>query len=122
MNAHSNVQTSTDSSRNTIAGVAPISSTHSHRCDHGGRSAKIMLNGRKLVADTFCDVYNLLEPWIDDHFWDFESFDPEPGSICLVGRKQAVENTAKLRDLCTRDCTMVFANLGWKCYGVFIVY
>ena len=69
-----------------------------------------MLNGRKLVADTFCDVYNLLEPWIDDHFWDFESFDPEPGSICLVGRKQAVENTAKLRDLCTRDCTMVFAN------------
>lgn len=69
-----------------------------------------MHNGRKLVADTFCDVYSLLEPWIDDGFWDFESYEPDAGSICVVGRKQAVENTHKLRDLCDRDCTMVLAN------------
>jgi hypothetical protein len=69
-----------------------------------------MHNGRKLVADTFCDVYNLLEPWIDHGFWDFESYDPEPGSICIVGRKQAVENTEKLRNLCLQDCQVVFAN------------
>lgn len=69
-----------------------------------------MHNGRKLFADTFCDVYSLLAPWIDDGFWDFGSFAPLPGSICIVGRKQAVEHTEKLRQLCDTDCTIVFAN------------
>lgn len=69
-----------------------------------------MHNGRKLFADTFCDVYSLLAPWIDDGFWDFGSFVPAPGSICVVGRKQAVEHTEKLRQLCDSDCTVVFAN------------
>lgn len=69
-----------------------------------------MHRGRKLVADTFSDVYTLLEPWIDHGFWEFEDFHPESGCICVVGRKQAVENTQKLISLCNSDCTMVFAN------------
>jgi len=69
-----------------------------------------MHKDRKLIADTFCDVYTLLEPWIDDSFWDFESYDPEPGSICIVGRKQAFENTEKFRALSEQDCTVIFAN------------
>lgn len=69
-----------------------------------------MHKNRKLYADTFCDVYSLIEPWVDDHFWDFEQFDPEPGSICVVGRKQTVENTQKVKDLCEADVTMIFAN------------
>lgn len=70
----------------------------------------LMHKDRKLIADTFCDVYSLLEPWIDDHFWDFESYDPEPGSICVVGRKQAFDNPDKFRSLCDRDCQVIFAN------------
>jgi len=69
-----------------------------------------MHRGRKLVADTFSDVYSLLEPWIDHGFWEFEDFRPDPGSICVVGRKQAVENTEKFRALCDSDCVMVLAN------------
>ena len=69
-----------------------------------------MHNGRKLVSDTFSDVYGLLEPWIDHGFWDFGTFDPEPGSICVVGRHQAVQYTDHLKSLCDRDCVMVFAN------------
>jgi len=69
-----------------------------------------MHNGRKLVADTFCDVYTLLEPWIDHGFWDFAGFDPEPGSICVVGRKQTFDNPDKVRALCEQNCTVVFAN------------
>ncbi len=69
-----------------------------------------MHNGRKLFADTFSDVYSLIKPWIDDHFWDFDQFDPSPGSICVVGRKQTVEHTAKVRALCEQDCVIVFAN------------
>ena len=69
-----------------------------------------MHKDHKLIADTFCDVYSLLEPWIDDHFWNFESYDPDPGSICVVGRKQVFENTEKFKSLCEQDCRVVFAN------------
>jgi hypothetical protein len=69
-----------------------------------------MHNGRKLVSDTFSDVYGLLEPWIDHGFWDFGRFEPEPNSICVVGRHQAVQCTDHLKSLCDRDCVMVFAN------------
>lgn len=69
-----------------------------------------MHRDRKLIADTFCDVYTLLEPWIDNSFWDFESYDPEPGSICIVGRKQAFENSGKFRALADQNCTVIFAN------------
>lgn len=69
-----------------------------------------MHNGRKLFADTFCDVYEYLEPWIDDAFWNFDEFDPEAGSICVVGRKQTVEHTEKVRELCNSNVTVIFAN------------
>jgi hypothetical protein len=69
-----------------------------------------MHKGRKLISDTFSDVFTLLEPWIDNGFWDFENFIPAAGSICVVGRKQVVENTEKFKQLCNSDCTMVFAN------------
>jgi len=69
-----------------------------------------MHNGRKLFADTFCDVYTLLLPWIDDGFWDFGEFDPPTGSICVVGRQQVFEHTDKLKRLCDQDCTVIFAN------------
>lgn len=69
-----------------------------------------MYKGRRLYADTFCDVYTLLSSWIDDHFWDFDAFDPDPNSICVVGRKQTVEHTQKVRHLCEKNCLVVFAN------------
>jgi len=69
-----------------------------------------MLDGRKVAADTFCDVYNLLEPWIDHGFWDFGTYEPEPNSICVVGRKQTFEHADKVKDLCRQNCQVVFAN------------
>jgi hypothetical protein len=73
-------------------------------------NAEHMHKDCKLIADTFCDVYTLLEPWIDDHFWDFETYDPAPGSICVVGRNQAFKNPDKFRSLCDQDCQVIFAN------------
>jgi hypothetical protein len=69
-----------------------------------------MLNGRKLVADSFCDIHQLIEPWIDDTFWDLSIYDPPMGSVCVVGRKQTVENIEKIKHLSQTHCRMVFAN------------
>lgn len=56
-----------------------------------------MLNNRKLVVDTFSLVFDLLEPAADQTFWEFAELEPEPGAIYVIGRKQLVENLAKLR-------------------------
>jgi len=31
-----------------------------------------MINNRKLVLDTYCEVYDLLLPWADGEFYDFK--------------------------------------------------
>ena len=55
-----------------------------------------MLAGRNLVVDTFSEVYHVLKPWITHEFWDMALHDPIPNSVYVVGRKQFVENSAKI--------------------------
>jgi hypothetical protein len=70
-----------------------------------------MLLGRKIYADTFCEVHDLLRPWLDGEYWDFESEPVRSGSIYLVGRQQTLLNTHKFRDMAERhDCVMVLSN------------
>jgi hypothetical protein len=58
-----------------------------------------MLGTHKLVLDTFCEVYDLLEPWCDQDFWNFKNHDPIPGAIYLIGRLQFRLNVEKIRHL-----------------------
>lgn len=70
-----------------------------------------MLGKRKLILDTFCEVYDLLKPWADDEFWNFESHDPVPGAIYLVGRDQFNQNVDRIRNLIeTNYCTVILSN------------
>jgi hypothetical protein len=62
-----------------------------------------MLGNRKLILDTFCEVYDLLLPWADDRFWNFRNhFDDKklvPGAVYLIGRAQMNLNRELIRDL-----------------------
>ena len=58
-----------------------------------------MLDDRKLILDTFCEVYDLLEPWADRDFWNFETLTVEPGAIYLVSRKEFFHNTVKVKQV-----------------------
>jgi len=70
-----------------------------------------MHKGRKVVCDTFSDIYSLIHPWVDVDFWDFESHDPIQDAIYIVGRRQSFDNPAKFRDMATTGrYVMVFAN------------
>jgi hypothetical protein len=53
----------------------------------------------KLVLDTFCEVYDLLEPWADNHFWDLAQHEPVPGAVYLIGRQQMVANAPLVREM-----------------------
>lgn len=70
-----------------------------------------MLNGRKLVLDTFCEVYDLMKPWADAEFWDLSTHEVIPNSIYLIGRQQCKDNMQKLKDMAERgDCLPIMSN------------
>ena len=74
-----------------------------------------MLGKRKLVLDTWCEVYDLLEPWADAEFWNLqEHLDNNKlvvGATYLIGREQLRLNPQRVRDLVTQDLAkVVFSN------------
>jgi len=58
-----------------------------------------MLDNRKLVIDTFSEVYDLLKPWADAEFWRFADHEIIPGAVYLISREQFNLNTARIRQL-----------------------
>ena len=58
-----------------------------------------MLGNRKLILDTFCEVYELLQPWMDGDFFDFSKYDVVPGAVYLIGRAQMNHNRELIRGL-----------------------
>jgi hypothetical protein len=70
-----------------------------------------MLGNRRIIADTFCEVYDLLEPYIDDHFWDFENHTIESGAVYLIGRAQFFANLNKVRTMIEQHgCLPILSN------------
>ena len=70
-----------------------------------------MLGNRKLVVDTFCEVYPLLEPWTDHTFWDFTQVTPEPGTVYVFGRQHLLDNLSLIREMAASgDYVLVFGN------------
>ena len=70
-----------------------------------------MLGNRKLILDTFCEVYDLLRPWMDGDFYDFSQLTIEPGSIYMVGRAQFNLNVQKVRDIVdSKQAIVVISN------------
>ena len=58
-----------------------------------------MINNRKLILDTFCEVYDLLKPWMDGDFFDFSKHKVVPGAVYLIGRAQINHNRELIRKL-----------------------
>jgi hypothetical protein len=58
-----------------------------------------MQKTRKLVLDTFSEVYDLLKPYADDEFWDLSQHEIVPGATYVVGRKQCIDNKEQLLEL-----------------------
>lgn len=54
---------------------------------------------RKLILDTFSEVYALLKPYADDEFWDLTQHEIQPGATYVVGRRQCIDNRELLLEL-----------------------
>lgn len=66
-----------------------------------------MLGNRKLILDTFCEVYDLLLPWMDGDFFDFSKHAIVPGAVYLIGRAQMNHNRERIRELIESDTIRV---------------
>lgn len=70
-----------------------------------------MLDGRKVIVDTFCEVYDLVRPWADGEFWDFEHHEFVPGAVYMIGREQFRRNCERIKQIArTGQATVVFSN------------
>ena len=62
-----------------------------------------MINNYKLILDTHCEVYDLLKPWMDAEFWNFEEHINKgkfvPGAIYVIGRQQFYVNRELIKHL-----------------------
>lgn len=87
-----------------------------------------MLGNRLLVLDTYCEVYDLLKPWVDQEFWHFNRHRVVENAVYLIGRQQFLENVPKIREIVERDqAKIILSNpaegsetlmLHCKAYGV----
>jgi hypothetical protein len=66
-----------------------------------------MLGNRKLILDTFCEVYDQLKPWSDGEFWDLAQHQVVPGAIYMIGRAQFNHNRDRIRQLIESDTIKV---------------
>ena len=58
-----------------------------------------MINNRKLVLDTFCEVYNELKQYADEEFVTLDTHSVVYNAIYLISREQFKLNTTKIREL-----------------------
>lgn len=72
-----------------------------------------MLGNRKLIADTFCEVYDLIKPLVDATFWDFNQVADciEPGAVYLISRKEFYAHTERIKQIAEQNiATIIFSN------------
>ena len=70
-----------------------------------------MINNYKLILDTHCEVYDLLNPWTNGEFWNFVEHINEGkfvlGAIYVIGRQQFSINIPLIRQLVTDNIIKV---------------
>jgi hypothetical protein len=70
-----------------------------------------MLGNRKFVIDTLSEVYNILRPWADSEFWDFNLHKSIPGAVYLFGRQQFLDHKQQIIEMAdSGQYTIVFCN------------
>ena len=68
-----------------------------------------MLGNRELVLDRFCEVYDLLKPWMDFEFYDLANHKLSDNAIYLVGRKQFTDYAWLIKEQ-SKNCVFVLSN------------
>ena len=86
-----------------------------------------MIGKFKLVLDTFCEVYDLLKPYADAEFWNFQEHVDSgqfvPGAVYLIGRRQFTDNVNLIKQFVESSTILPFLSnpaegadtMYWQC-------
>lgn len=70
-----------------------------------------MLGNRRLVVDEWAEVYDLLQTYADDTFWQWSDVVFDPDSVYVIGRLVLKENWQNIQTLCKQwPRRIVFCN------------
>lgn len=70
-----------------------------------------MLGQHKIVCDEWAEVWDLLRPYADAHFWRWQDVDFDPGAVYIVGRNTVKEHWLEITELSTQyPGRIVFCN------------
>ena len=70
-----------------------------------------MLGNRKLIVESHSEVSHILTDYMDEEFWNFAEHEPVKDAIYLIGRRQFLDNLAKIRQLIEKDfCRIILSN------------
>ena len=68
-----------------------------------------MLDNRRLVCDTSCEIHAEIQHLVDYTFWDFEQYEPQPNDIVVLSRQTVNRYADQIKQL-TETCLPVLAN------------
>ena len=70
-----------------------------------------MPTNRKIVADTFCEVHDLIKDQLVDDFYDLNLHTIVPGAVYVIGRQQMTEHRQRIIELVTNNTIkVIFSN------------
>ena len=49
-----------------------------------------MIGHQRLVCDTSCEIYSDIQTLVDESFWDFERYEPQPGDVVVLATTKLV--------------------------------
>ena len=61
-----------------------------------------MLGKHKIIVDSFCEISNLLRPYMDQDFYDLTKHEFVPGAIYIISRQQFAQNKQLIIDKVTQ--------------------
>ena len=60
-----------------------------------------MLDNRKIICDTSCEIYPEIQHLVHDTFWDFDQHEPVANSITIIARQTMNRHADRVRELAT---------------------
>ena len=65
----------------------------------------------RIYVDEYCEVHDLLRPYVYKDFADFESLTIDPGAVYVLGRDAMIRNGNKIRGIVeSKTAHIVFSN------------
>ena len=68
-----------------------------------------MLDNRRLICDTSCEIYPEIQHLTDDTFWDFEQYEPKYNDIVVLARQTVNRHADRVKQL-VNVCLPILAN------------